>query len=268
MRRTIFILLIVVVIGIVGFYAFLEFRTNRIVFNAHNMETRLYGKEFIYRRLYNSNVDAKAFQDRIDPRLIEAEFTEEEFFTWAIFSGDPELYLVFYHSVHPDFSSGYSVIQDAFGAYVVVKDEGTGSGGLYILSAQIAQEAALEQTSFNFKITDLYLEVISEGPQIVLLDDVFQRTDRATERFPGAPVLSEDGRLMAVNLGDVLNYSFHLAGEGRVTLKYTYNIVSSNIFARKVLEEQLLIIDIIILGSDEFLFSVEPFTSMEEYIIN
>jgi hypothetical protein len=263
MRRTVFILLIVVVIAIVAVYTFLEFRVNEIVFVSHNWDDTLaHGKEFVYRRLYNSNVDIEAFRENFEQLLIEPDlFTDEEFDIWALYSGNPELYLAFYYSVYPYYGTGFT------GGSSVTSDE---NADMYIFSGRIVQESALGQTNFNFHVTDLYLEVTTTpGLQILLLDDLLQRTDRADGKFPGTPVLSEDGRSLAVELGDILDYSFHLSGTGTVTIKYTYNIATNNIFARRMLEEQFLRINVMITSDEDGGYSLrynhDPYLTLEQY---
>jgi hypothetical protein len=260
MRRTVFILLIIIVIGIVGLYTFLEYRVNDIVYVGEIWERRSHDREYVIRRLYNSVVDVDAFRERVEPLLISAEFTEEEFIEWAQLSGNPELYLAFYYSVYPDSYGNFSTSADS--SLLSVYGEGD---DFYILSARIVQESALEQTTFNFQITDLYLEVTTVGPQIYLLGEEFQIPDR----FPGAPVKSEDGRSMSVELGDVHDYSFNVAGTGTVILRYTYNIATSNIFSRTMLERQLLIVNVEIIAEDDgyrLEYSHEPFSSLEEFL--
>ncbi|MDR2559299.1 MAG: hypothetical protein LBC86_07145 [Oscillospiraceae bacterium] len=265
MRRTVFILLIVVVIAIVGLYTFLEYRVNDIVYVGEIWELRSHDREYAVRRLYNSNVDVDAFRERVEPLLINAEFTEEEFIEWAQLSGEPALYLAFYYSVYPDSYSNFSASAD--NSLLSVYGEGD---DFYVLSARINQESAIGQTDFNFKITDLYLEVTTDGPQIYLLGEEFHITKGDTEMFPGMPVKSEDGRSMAVELGDILDFSFHVAGTGTVTLKYTYNISTSNIFSRTMLERQLLIVNVFITstgdGDYRLEYTREPFSSLEEFL--
>jgi hypothetical protein len=265
MRRTVFILLIIAVIAIVGLYTFLEYRVNDIVYVGETWEVRSHGHEFVIRRLYNSNVDTDAFRERVEPLLINAEFTEEEFIEWAQLSGNPELYLAFYYTVYPDSYSNFHASAD--NSLLNVYGEGD---NFYVLSARINQESAIGQKNFDFKITDLYLEVTTDSPQIYLLGEEFHIAKREDGMFPGTPVKSEDGRSMAVELGEVFDYSFHVAGTGTVTLKYTYNVATSNIFSRNMLERQLLIVNIYItsMGGGEYRleYTSEPFASLEEFL--
>ncbi|MCL2697762.1 MAG: hypothetical protein FWE74_06750 [Oscillospiraceae bacterium] len=265
MRRTVFILLIVAVIAIVGLYTFLEYRVSDIAYVGAVWELRSHDREYVLRRLYNSNVDVDAFRGRVEPLLINAEFTEEEFAGWALNSGEPELYLAFYYSVYPDSYGNFSASAD--NSLLSVYGDGD---DFYVLSVSINQESAIGQTSFNFKIKDLYLEVTTDGPQIYLLGEEFHIAKNEPGMFPGTPVKSEDGRSMAVGLGDILDYSFHVAGTGTVTLKYTYNIATNNIFSRTMLEKQLLIVNVYIEstgdGDYRLEYTSEPFSSLEEFL--
>jgi hypothetical protein len=226
---------------------------------------RSHGHEFVIRRLYNSNVDIDAFRERVEPLLINAEFTEEEFAEWAQLSGNPELYLAFYYNVYPDTYSNFSASAD--NSLLNVYGEGD---NFYVLSARVNQEAAIGQQNFDFKITDLFLEVSTDGPHIYLLGEEFHVAKNEPGMFPGTPVKSEDGRSMAVELGEIFDYSFHIAGTGTVTLKYTYSVATSNIFSRNMLEKQLLIVNVYITstGDGEYLleYTSEPFASLDEYL--
>jgi hypothetical protein len=262
MRRIVFIMLIIAVIAVVGLYTFLEYRVNDIVYVGGTWEIRAHGKEYIIRRLYNSGVDIDAFREKMEPLLINTEFTEEEFIEWAKLSGEPELYLAFYYSVYPDSYGNFSASAD--NTILNLFSEGD---GFFVLSARIFQETAIGQENFNFKPADLFLEVTTDGPQIYLLGDEFQSTG---EKFPGNPVKSDDGRSFAVELNDVFNYSFHVAGTGTITLRYTYNITTDNLFSRTMLEKQLLIVNVYIEllpdGEYELEFTYEPFSTLEEYL--
>lgn len=259
-------MLIVAVVAVVGLYTFLEYRVNSIVYVGGNWEVRAHGREYVMRRLYNSGVDIDAFRERVEPLLINAEFTEEEFNEWALYSGEPELYLAFHYSVYPDSYSNFSMSADS----TILNLFGEGDA-FFVLSARINQESAIGQENFDFILSDLYLEVTTDGPQIYLLSDEFQSTGGTGERFPGAPTIkSEDGRSLAAELGDTHDYSFHVAGTGTVTLKYTYSVATSNIFSRTMLEKQLLIVNVNIsmLPDGDYVleYSYEPFATLEEFL--
>jgi hypothetical protein len=241
MRRIVFVFLIVMVVAVVALYAFLEFRVSEIVFVTDRTETWAFGREMAVRRLYNSNVDIDAFFAEVEQALINAEFTEDEIFAAALASGDPEFYPAFYFSTYNPDSS------------VAVFD----------FSAQITQEFAPNQTNFNFAITDLYLEVISNGPTI---SGVELRAENPAERIPGTPIISNDGRQLAVSLDNVSGYSFEISGTGTLVFSYKYNIESSTLFSSKALEEQLLVVNVVIEPDFGILYAPEPFSSLEDLL--
>jgi len=245
MRRTVFIFLIVVVIAIVAVYTFLEFRVSEIVFVADRTETWAHGREMAVRRLYNSNVDIDAFFEKTESMLISAEFDEDEIFAAALASGYPEFYPAFYFSTYnPDSSV------DVFDFF-----------------ASIKQEFAPNQTSFHFRVADLYLEVMTDGPSISGLE---LRPEDPASKIPGTPVVSSDGRSLAVDLTNVSGYSFTITGTGRLTFQYTYNVAANNLISNMALEEQLLIVHANISrgASGEFIVQYinEPYSSLEEFL--
>jgi len=245
MRRIVFIVLIFVVLAVVGFYAFLEFRVSEIVFVRDRTDTRAYGKEFVIRRLYNSNIDIDAFFEKVEGALIVVELTEEEKFAAALTAGEPEFYPAFHFSTYnPDSSEN-----------------------VFDFSAMITQEFAPNQTNFNFKTANLYLEVTTNNPMI---SEVVLQAENPAEKVPGTPVISEDKRQLAVDLNNVSSYTFTLTGTGRVTFLYTYDVVTSNLFSRAALEGQLLMVHLNISRDADGEFVVEyinePYSSLEDYL--
>ena len=189
MRKILFIILIVLVVAIMAFYAFLEFRVNEIFFVDDTARTWADGKEMVLRRLYNSGVDVDAYFEKVESMLITAEFTEDEIFAAALASGTPEFYPAFYFSLHnPD------IAEDVFA-----------------FSAMLRQERAPEQTEFNFEMANLYLEITTDGPMITNID---LRAENPAHKIPGSPVLSENGRALAIELDNVSSYSLLLTGMG------------------------------------------------------
>ncbi|MCL2019111.1 MAG: hypothetical protein FWG70_05055 [Oscillospiraceae bacterium] len=245
MRRIVFILLIVAVIAVIGLYTFLEFRVNEIVFVNDRMETWAQGKEMVVRRLYNSDVDIDAFFEKVEQSLVIAEFTEDEIYAAALNSGNPEFQPVFYFST-------YSPDADV---------------NVFDVSSRVVQEYAPNQTNFNFKAANLYIEIMTDGPMI---SDVELRAENPAEKIPGTPIISDDKRQMAIDLNNVSSYSFTLTGTGRVTFQYTYDVVTGNLFSSMSLEEQLLIVHANISEWQDGEFKVEyinePFSSLEEFL--
>jgi hypothetical protein len=245
MRRTVFILLILAVIAIVGIYTFLEFRVSEIVFVDDSMRTWAHGKEMVVRRLYNSGVDVDDFFEKTENMLISAEFDDEDIFAAALASGNPEFFPAFYFSMYnPDLS------ENTFDFF-----------------ASIRQEFAPKQTNFNFKIADLYLEVMTDGPMI---SSVELRPEDPSSKIPGTPVVSTDGRSLAIDLVNVSGYSFTITGTGRLTFQYTYNVATSNLISSVTMEDQLLIVHANISrgpnGEFEVEYILEPYSSLEDFL--
>jgi hypothetical protein len=242
MRRIVFIVLIILVVAVVGFYAFLEFRTNEIFFEADTVDTWDYGMRV--RRVYRSGVDEDAFIAKSEESLITAEFTEEEHLAAALASGTPEFCPAFYFNIYnPDNQT------DVFSFVGSVKSE-----------------ALPDQTSFNFMLADLHLEIITDG---IAVSD-FEPGDEQNAKSFGTPIISENGRQFAVNLGSFCEYSLLLTGTGRVTFQYNYSIISGGLFSRPALEEQLLIVHVNISrgagGEMVVEFINEPYSMIEDFL--
>jgi len=244
MRKPVFILLIVAVIAVVGFYTFLELRVSEIVFvPPDRVETWAFGKEMALRRLYNSGVDVDAFFEKIGEMLISAEFTEDEIYAAALASGTPEFYTAFYFSTYnPD------IDEDIFD-----------------FSAMVRQEFAPGQANFNFRMANLRLEIITDGPEI---SEFEMRAENPSEDTPGTPVISESKRQLAVELTNVLGYSLRLTGTGNVRIQYTYSVVTSGLFTSDALEDQLLVVHANITRDANGEFQVEyindPWSSLDD----
>jgi hypothetical protein len=247
MRKIVFIFMIAAVVITVGFYTFLEFRTSEIVYVTDRMETWAYGNEMVVRRLYNSGVDIETFFAKVEASLISAEFTEDEIFAAALASGHPEFYPAFYFSIYkPDRSND-----------------------IFEFSAMIKQEFAPGQDSFNFKLTNLHLEVMTDGPMI---SEIELRPENPSEKVPGTPVVSNDRRRLAIDLDNVSGYSFLLTGAGQITFQYTYDVVTGNLFSTAALPEQLLIVHANVAWNEaDGIFTLEyinePYSSVEDYLM-
>lgn len=245
MRKIIFIISIIAVVAIIGFYAYLEFRVAEIVFVSDRTETWADGRVMILRRLYNSGVDIDAYFEEIEQKLITANFTEDDIYAAALASGTPEFYPAFQFITHnPDALEN-----------------------IFAFSASIRQERAPNQTEFNFIIANLYLEIETDGP---VISDVELRAENPAEKIPGTPLLSADGRTLAIDLTNVSGYNLTITGTGSVTFKYSYDVASSSIFSSTALEEQLLIVHANLSRNAEGDFTVEyinePFSSLEDYL--
>jgi hypothetical protein len=245
MRRIVFVFLIVAVVAVVGFFAFLEFRTNEIFFESDAVDNWDYGTRV--RRAYRSGVDVDAFFAQAEGSLVTAEFTEEELLAAAYASGVPEFAPSFYFNIYnPD------SLLDVFNLVAMVK-----------------AEMLPDQTNFNFMIANLNLEIMTDGSLISNLE-FNPGDDHEHTGAPGTPIISADGRSLAVNLGSVTEYTLTLTGTGRVSFQYVYSVVTNSIFPRPALEEQLLIVHANISrgegGELVVQYIKEPYSMVEELL--
>jgi hypothetical protein len=243
MRRIVFVVLIVIVVIVVSFYTFLEFRTNEIIFESDVVSSWDYGASVM--RVYRAVVDVDTFISEAENSLITAAFTDEELYAAALASGIPEFCPTFRFDIYnPD------TAMDVFNFVASVKM------GLHE-----------DQKTHNFMLSDLSLEVITDG---AVITDVELKPEVEHEELTGRQILSADGRTLAINLANISDYSLTLTGFGSVRFQYTYNIVTGGLFTRPVLEEQILIVHANISrgANGELLVEYinEPFSSIEDYM--
>lgn len=244
MKRLFFIFLILVVIGVVGLYTFIEFSVPEIAFVTDTKQDTSRGNEMVLHRLYTSGIDVDAFYNSVESFLISTEFTEDEIYAAALASGTPEFFPAFYFNLY----------------YPDPKTQTFNFNGV------IRQEYTENQKNVNFDISNIHLELISEGLNIENVETVL--SDSSIKSL-NAPVISEDKRSMAINLDNVSIYSFNLTGTGgKVTFQFTYDIVTNSIFPNNVLQSQLLIVYANIFISSDGALSVEyinePYSAVED----
>ncbi len=244
MKRILFIFLILLVMGVVGLYVFLEFRVPDITYVSDATKLSSKGNEAIVYRLYTSGIDIDAFTANVENSLVSTEFTEDEIYAAAIASGEPQFYPAFYFKMyHPDVNRKSFLFEGA-----------------------IRQAFARNQKEANFNFTNVHLELVSDGLDISSVDYTLVDNKVASQN---APVVSEDKRSMVINLDNVSFFNVVLDGaSGMLTFQYTYDIVSNGIFPNTVLYNQLLIVYMnvkLVNDAMEVEYISEPYSSLEEF---
>ncbi len=245
MKRVIIVFLILLVIGIVGFYTYNEFRVREIVYvdDYENSETR---NRHSVKRLYSSDVDFDSYNEKLE-KLISLEFTEEEVLKAALESGEPEFYPAFHTSIFRE------TTEDEF----------------FVLRSKVIQELAEGQERTNFRISNLRLEVISNG---VTIDEVrAESLDTLNNTAIETPLMNEEGTGMTVDLKNYGDTEITFSGtDGMVVLQYVFDVESVSVFPTTVLTDCFLRINIVITtgedGRTTAVYSIDDASTVEEYI--
>lgn len=245
MKRVVIVLLIILVIGTVGFYTYNEFRVREIVY-VGDYETNEIRNAHAVKRLYSSDVDFDAYNEKLE-KLISLEFTEEEVLKAALESGEPEFYPAFHTSIYREST------EDEF----------------FTLRSKVIQELAEGQERTNFRVANLRLEVITNGVSIDKVSaqslDVLNNTEFET------PLINEEGTGMTVDLKNYGDTELVFNGsEGMVVLQYVFDIESVSFFPTTVMSDCFIRINVTVgTGEDgriSAVYSIDEASTVEEYI--
>lgn len=245
MKRVIIVILILLVIGTVGFYTYNEFRVREIVY-VGDYESDISGNSHSVKRLYSSDVDFDAYNEKLED-LISLEFTEEEILKAALESGEPEFYPSFYTSVRK----------------VNTNDD------FFTLSTKVVQQMAEGQSRANFTLSDLRLEVITNN---TVIDEVSASSqDGLSVVRKEVPLINEQGTGMTVELRNYGDTEITFNGTtGMVVLQYSYDIESVSIFPTTVHESCFIRINVSVSEDEEghiiAEYSIDDASTVDEYI--
>lgn len=245
MKKVIIVILIVLVIGIVSFYTYNEFKVREIVY-VGDYESSSDRNRFAVKRLYSSDVDFEMYNEKIE-NFISLEFTEEEILKAALESGEPEFYPAFHTSVFKE-----STVDEVF-----------------VLRSKVIQELAEGQERTNFRVSNLRLEVITNN---VIIDEVTAESlDTFNNTKTEVPLLNEKGTGMTVDLQNYGDTEILFSGtNGDIVLQYVFDVQSVSIFPTTVLEDCFLRINIKVVEDEEgriqAVYSIDDASTVEEYI--
>lgn len=245
MKRVIIVILILLVIGTVGFYTYNEFRVREIVY-VGDYESETDRNRHAVKRLYSSDVDFDAYNEKLE-RLISLEFTEEEVLKAALESGEPEFYPAIHTSVYRESN------EDEF----------------FTLRSKVIQELAEGQERTNFRISNLRLEVITNG---VVIDEIrAESQDIMSNTAIETPLVNEAGTGMTVDLKNYGDTEIEFNGtSGMIVLQYVFDVESVSVFPTTVLTDCFIRINVTV-GEDEngrliAEYSIDKASTVEEYI--
>lgn len=230
MRKIVIILLMVLVVGIVGFYAYNEFRVREIVYVNDYQSTK--NSRSAVRRLYSSDVDLEKYNELLG-QLISLEFTEEDILRAALESGTPEFYPAFHTSVYREESGDGKNAEDEENA----EREG------FTLRSRVIQELTEGQERTNFRLANLRLEVITNG---VVIDEVTAESlDTLNNTARESALVNEQGTGMTVSLKNCGDTEIKFLGtDGTIVLQYVYDIESVSLFPQTVMSGCFMRIDV------------------------
>lgn len=219
MKKLFIIFLMILVIAVVGFYAYNEFHVREISY-VNDYQTEEGRNRSAVRRLYSSDVDFEKYNETLE-RLISLEFTEDEIMKAALESGEPEFYPTFHTSVFRESST----------------DE------TFTLRTRVLQELAEGQVRTNFRLSNLRLEVISNG---VTIDEVTAESlDTLNNTKKETPLINEQGTGMTVSLANYGDTEIVFNGStGTVVLQYVYDIESVSLLPQVVMTDCFLRINV------------------------
>lgn len=245
MKKVIIVILIILVVGIVSFYTYNEFKVREIVY-VGDYESSSDRNRFAVKRLYSSDVDFEMYNEKIES-FISLEFTEEEILKAALESGEPEFYPAFHTSVFKE-----STVDEVF-----------------VLRSKVIQELAEGQERTNFRVSNLRLEVITNN---VIIDEVTAESlDTFNNSKTEVPLLNEQGTGMTVDLQNYGDTEIFFTGtNGDIVLQYVFDIESVSIFPKTVLEDCFLRINVNVREDEEgriqAVYSIDDASTVEEYI--
>ncbi len=246
MKRVIIVFLILLVIGTVGFYTYNEFRVREIVY-VGDYESSSSRNRHAVKRLYSSDVDFDGYNEKLE-RLISLEFTEEEVLKAALESGEPE----FYPAIHTN------VFRET------AEDE------FFTLRSKVIQELAEGQERTNFRLSNLRLEVITNG---VSIDEVrAESLDTMNNTDIETPLINEEGTGMTVDLKNYGDTEIVFNGTtGMIVLQYVFDVESVSVFPKTVLTDCFIRINVTVSVNEEdgrlvAVYSIDEASTVEEYI--
>ena len=245
MKKVVIVLLILLVLGIVGYFVYTEISVKEITY-VSDAETNEGDGRYSVRRLYSSDIDIDKLNEKVE-NLILLEFSEEDILAAALEAGTPEIYPAFHVLTYRPSLKEDTIYMD--------------------LSA--VQELAPGQDTANYTMTNLKLEVMTTGVSIIEANAV--GTDSLNRKINEAILKNESGTGMMVELNDYGSVNMTMSGTtGSVVLQYTYDIKKSTLFPNLALTGCMVMIRVNIItnaaGETEITYQLEPASTIDEYI--
>ena len=245
MKKAVIVALIIIVLGIVGYFVYTELSVKEITY-VSSVENNDKEGRYSVKRLYSSDIDVEAFNKKVD-NLLLLEFSDEDIEAAALEAGTPQFYPAFHVYTRKSWDEENTVFVD--------------------LSA--VQEIAPGQEDVNYSMTNLRLEAMTTGVSIVEAKAV--GTDSLNRSINETILKNDSGTGMVVSLNDYGNVSLKLEGvTGNIVLQFTFDVRSNSLLPKTVLTGCMAMIKISVItnseGSTEISYQLEPATTIDEYI--
>lgn len=244
MKKAVIVLLMLLVIAIVGYFVYNELSIKEITY-VSDVEHNEGDGRYSIKRLYSSDIDIDAFNEKVD-KLLMLEFSEEDILAAALEAGTPQFYPAFHILT-----------------YRPLKDEDT----IYMdLSA--VQEIAPNQKDTDYSMDNLKLEIMTTGVSITEAEAV--GTDSLNRTVNETILKNENGTGMMVELNDYGSVKMTLGGvTGSVVLQYTFDIKKNTLIPRTAVEGCMVMIRVNIItnaeNETEITYTLEKISSIDEY---
>ena len=244
MKKVVIVLLILLVLGITGYFVYTEISVKEITY-VSDVETNENDGRYSVRRLYSSDIDIDKLNEKVES-LTLLEFSEEDILAAALEAGTPEFYPAFHILTYRPSVKENTMYMD--------------------LSA--VQELAPGQETANYTMTNIKLEVMTTGVSITDAEAV--GTDSLNRKISEAILKNESGTGMMVELNDYGSVQMTLDGiTGSVVLQYTYDIKKNTLFPATALTGCMVMIRVNIITNDagetEITYQLDPISTVDEY---
>jgi hypothetical protein len=244
MKKAVIIMLILLVLGIVGYFVYKEINIKEITY-VSDLEHNVGDGRYSVKRLYSSDIDIDAFNEKVE-KLILVEFSEEDVLAAALEAGTPEFYPAFrIHTYRPSLKEDI-IYMDIFAE----------------------QQLAPGQKNTDYSMDNLKLELVTTGISIKEAEAV--GTDSMNRSVNEAILKNDDGTGMMVELNDYGNAKLTLSGvTGTVTLQFSYDIKKNTLIPRTAVTDCMVMVKVNIItndeGNTEITYNLEPISSLDEY---
>lgn len=243
MKKAVIVMLILLVLGIVGYFVYNELNVKEITY-VSDLEHNIGDGRYSVKRLYSSDIDLEAFNEKVE-KLIMVEFSEEDVLAAALDAGTPEFYPAFrIHTYRP--LKEDKIYMDIFAE----------------------QQLAPNQKNTDYSMDNLKLEAVTTGISITEAEAI--GTDSFNRSMNEAILKNDDGTGMMVELSDYGNAKLTLDGiTGSVVLQFSYDIKKNTLIPRTAVTGCMVMIRINIITNDEgeteITYRLEPISTIDEY---
>ena len=246
MKKAGIVFLIIVVLGIVGYFVYTEISVKELSYVSTVEKNDEHGR-YAVKRLYSSDIDIEAFNETVEDLML-VEFSEEDILNAALAAGTPE----FFPSMR----------------IRTYRSDDEDEKDIVYMDLMSVQELAKGQKNTDYSMTNIKLEIMTTGVSIVEAEAV--GTDSLNRAVDEDILKNEDGTAMVVELNDYGTANLKLKGTtGTVVLQYTYDIKKNSLLPSTALTGCFTLIRVnIITNADdetEISYTVDPATSVDEY---